>query len=72
MAMGFDGRDTLRESAPERLQLEERIYQGELARALRQKEHEEGCPACARYAAPMVGKPRSGRPCPVGARFWGL
>ncbi len=72
MARGFEGRETLREGAPERLQLEERIYQGELARASRQMEHERTCQACARYATPMAGKPRSGRPCPVGARFWGL
>ena len=72
MATGFEGRDSLREDAPDRLQLDENIYQGELARATRQIEHERTCQPCARYATPMPGKPLSGRPCPVGARFWRL
>ena len=72
MPRAFEGRDTLPEGAPERLQLDENIYQGELARAARQMDHERTCQTCARYATPMPGKPRSGRPCPVGARFWRL
>lgn len=72
MPRGFDGRNTLPEDAPHRLQLDEMIYQGELARASSQMDHERSCQPCARYATPIPGKPLSGRPCPVGARFWRL
>ena len=66
------GRDALPENASPKILEEERIYQANLKAAQVQMAHEITCPDCATYAAPSPGKPRMGRPCVIGMRYWSV
>lgn len=51
---------------------EEQRYQANYAAARAQMLHEQRCAACAEWAQPATGKPRTGMPCLVGRIYWSV